>query len=96
MSAITVPYGVFDNAYVHQVYFDFDDPSLDNSAYWYDYLVPGVGYVKQVDYTWTTGAPVITELATVSSIPAPATAFLFVAGIIGLIGIRKNGDVRSV
>ena len=35
IESVTVPYGTFNNAYVQQVYFDPDDPSLPNT----DFLV---------------------------------------------------------
>ncbi len=95
IESVTVPYGAFDNAYVHQVYFDPDDPLLPNTAYWYDYIVPGVGYVKQIDYTWSANAPYIEELVLVTNplpvpVPVPATAWMFGAGLIGLIAVARR------
>ena len=90
IESVTVPYGSFDNVYVQRVYFDPDNPSLPNTDYWYEYLVQGIGLVKQVDYTWSTNVPYITELAQISSVPIPAAAWLFGSGLIGLIGLARR------
>ena len=90
IESVTVPYGTFDTAYVYQVYFDPDDPLLPNTAYWYDYVVPGVGFVKQIDYTWPTNVPYIQELVQITSVPIPAAVWLFGSGLIGLIGIARR------
>lgn len=89
IESVTVPYGTFNNAYVHQVYFDPDDPSLSNTAYWYDYIVPGVGSVKQIDYTWSRNVPIIEELVRIVSVPNPSTIWLLGFGLIGLIGSAR-------
>ena len=90
IESVTVPYGTFNNAYVQRVYFDPDDPYLPNTAYWYEYLVQGVGLIKQVDYTWPTNVPRIQELVQITSVPIPATVWLFGSGLIGLIGIARR------
>ena len=96
IEAVTVPYGTFSNAYVHEVYFDPDDPSLANTPFWYEYVVPDVGWVKQIDYFWDPNGPAILELAQISTVPEPgtvpepATLFLFGSGLFGFLLRRKN------
>jgi len=48
---VMVPYGTFDTAYVHQNYtcVDPDDLTKGQSTYFYEWMVPGVGYVKGVN-----------------------------------------------
>ena len=75
IESVTVPYGTFNNAYVTQAYFDFDDPS--------------VGSVKQIDYTWSTNGPAIEELVQISRVPNSASIWLLGSGLIGLIGLAK-------
>jgi hypothetical protein len=86
IETVAVPYGTFNNAYVHQVYFNPDDPLLDNTPYWYDYIVPDVGWVKQVDY-WSNPTEIL-ELRDITTVPIPATILLFVSGLAGLAGVR--------
>ncbi|MFH1776252.1 MAG: PEP-CTERM sorting domain-containing protein [Candidatus Omnitrophota bacterium] len=74
---VNVPYGTFNSAYVYKTYFDPTSSSLSNSPYWYEYVVPGVGYVKQVNY-WTSNYPTTLELASVT--PEPASMLLFGLG----------------
>jgi hypothetical protein len=63
---VTVPYGTFNKAYKHRKY-RCETPNGENpSPDWYEWIVPGVGVVKQVDY-WTGGLPEIMELVSVSS-----------------------------
>jgi pimeloyl-ACP methyl ester carboxylesterase len=52
IEAVSVPYGTFTEAYVHCNYKcnNPDDPGSDKSPEWYDWMVPGVGMVKEVDY----------------------------------------------
>lgn len=90
IESVTVPFGTFDNAYVQQAYFDPDDPLMGNSPYWYEYVVPDIGWVKQVDY-WTPGIAVV-ELREITTVPIPATILLFVSGLAGLASGRiKRG-----
>ena len=56
MESVMVPYGGTFNAYV----FKKNNPS-ENSPFWYDYFVPGFGFIKEVDY-WTNNAPKIQKL----------------------------------
>lgn len=67
---VTVPYGTFSQAYKYRNYecVDPNNLSLGQSPYWYEWIVPGVGLVKEEDY-WTDGpAPVIQELTEISYI----------------------------
>jgi hypothetical protein len=90
IESVTIPYGTFNNAYVHRVYFDPDDPLLPNTAYWYDYIVPGVGFVKQIDYSAYSNSPKVMELVQITSVPIPAAVWLFGSGLIGLIGVARR------
>jgi len=65
---LTVPYGTFC-AYKHRKYRHND--SGDYSPYWYEWIVPGVGMVKEEDY-WTDNPPAIMELVSVTSVPEAA------------------------
>ena len=47
---VTVPYGTFQTAYVHQARRVPDDPSRPPSPPWYEWYVPGMLLVKEVDY----------------------------------------------
>lgn len=67
IETVSVPYGTFDNAYVHQVYFDPDNPALSNTPYWYEYIVPNIGWVKQVDYWCSNDGPLVLELSEVTT-----------------------------
>jgi hypothetical protein len=61
---VTVPYGTFQNAYVHRSHFVYDSDGTV-SPYWYEYIVPGVGMVKMEDYWVDANPPVIQELSKV-------------------------------
>ena len=56
VESVTVPYGGPYNAYKYRNY-----NSPESSPYWYNYLVPGFGFIKEVDY-WTDNPPKIQEL----------------------------------
>lgn len=49
---VTVPYGTFNKAYKHRRYRCADPADLSQgySPDWYEWIVPGVGVVKKVDY----------------------------------------------
>jgi hypothetical protein len=63
---VTVPYGTFNKAYKHRKYRCATPEGANPSPDWYEWIVPGVGVVKQVDY-WTGGPPEIMELVNISS-----------------------------
>jgi len=71
IETVTVPLGTFNNAYVHRNYSDPDDPTQPNSPYWYEYVVPGMGMVKEVDYYTDNNPPTVSELARVGVVPEP-------------------------
>lgn len=94
IESVTVPYGTFDNVYVHRKYYDPDAEGEDNSPYWYEYVVPGAGVVKNVDY-WQDDAdnpPVFQELSAVGVAPEPVSSILFLAGgaTLGFRRFRKK------
>ena len=68
---VTVPYDTLDGAYKYRNYacVDPNNLSMGKSDDWYEWIVPGVGWVKEEDY-WTDGppAPVIMELMNVSRV----------------------------
>jgi hypothetical protein len=90
IESVTVPFGIFDNAYVHQVYFDPDDPLSSNTQYWYEYVVPDIGWVKQVDYTWTSNGPAISELTQITTVPTPSSILLYGTGLLFFSARRKR------
>ena len=63
VESVTVAYGTFDQAYKHRMYqcHDPNDLGLGQSAYWYEWVVPGMGIVKEEDH-WTDYPPAIEEL----------------------------------
>jgi hypothetical protein len=70
IETVTVPYGTFAGAYKYRKY-DCYDPanlSLGKSPDFYEWVVPGVGYVKEEDY-WTDYPPAIEELTAVAVAP---------------------------
>ena len=65
---VTVPYGTFNTAYVTRKCLCVSpDGSGARSPYWYNWIVPGVGYVKEVDYYAKVGEfpPMIMELVNI-------------------------------
>lgn len=76
IEAVTVPYGTFDKAYVHRKFrcVDPNDLSKGRSPYWYNWVVPGVGYVKELDY-WNDYAPAVMELVSITPDLEPGCLF---------------------
>jgi hypothetical protein len=64
------------------------NPSLPNTPEWYEALVPGFGYVAQLNYT-TPNAPTTLELTGTSVTPEPASMLLFGLGGVSLGFFRK-------
>ena len=62
IGSVNVPYGTFTNAYAYRKYWDPDDPDLPNSPQRDEFVVPGVGTVKIVDYWTDVNAPIVHEL----------------------------------
>lgn len=59
---VTVSFGTFDNAYVHESYFYPDDPTWEPSHLpFYEYIVPGIGLVKSIDPA-ELNPPIVSEL----------------------------------
>ena len=56
MESVSVTYGGPYNAYVYK-----NQNVSANSPFWYSYIVPGIGFVKEVDHN-TANAPKIQEL----------------------------------
>ncbi len=78
---LTVPYGEysFDNVYIHKKYY-----GDDTDEFWYEYLVPGVGVVKDVD---DENPPHIMELVPE---PGSSTLLLVSGATLGLLRLRKR------
>ena len=93
IETVTVPYGTFSNTYVQQAYFDPDDPLLENSPYWYEYIVPNIGWVKQVDY-WSSPTAIL-ELRDITTVPVPAALWLFISGVLSLVTFAKGRGLRG-
>jgi hypothetical protein len=64
---VTVPYGTFTTAYKHRNYQCVNSDGTGNpSPYWYEWIVPGVGMVKEVDhYVDNVNPPLTRELVRV-------------------------------
>lgn len=90
VGSVTVPYGTFAESYTTRAYecVDPNNLSLGQSPYWYDTIVPGVGFVKEVDY-WTNNAPGIEELTGITVIPEPATICLLGLGALNLLRKKR-------
>lgn len=61
IESVTVPYGGPYQAYVLRKH---EKLATGDSPYWYEYVVPGIGMVKEVDY-WVKNAPTISVLANI-------------------------------
>jgi hypothetical protein len=74
IEAVTVPYGTFNEAYIHRNYRCVDPANLDlgKTPDWYNWIVPGVGMVKEVD-NWADNPPVTNELVVLTGVPASFT-----------------------
>ena len=74
IEAVTVPYGTFDQAYKYRKFncYDPDNLGLGKSPDRYEWVVPGIGMVKEEDY-WCDYPPGINELT--SLITAPVYRF---------------------
>jgi hypothetical protein len=70
IESVTVPYGTFDQAYKHRLYkcYDPSNLGLGKSPDWYEWVVPGVGVVREEDY-WTDHPPGIEELTSIAVAP---------------------------
>jgi len=70
LEALTIPYGTFDQAYKYRKYNCYDPANLGlgKSPDHYNWVVPGIGMVKEEDY-WTNSPPAIEELTGVSVAP---------------------------
>lgn len=90
IESVTVPYGTFSNAYVDRAYFDPDNPAFSNAPFWYEYVVPDVGWVKQVDYWASPNGPVTIELAQVSTVPIPSAFWMFGSGGLWMAALMKR------
>ena len=65
IEAVMVPYGTFDTAYKQRVFTCLDPVTLEGkSTDWYEWVVPGVGFVKQVN-DWVDNPPATMELVDV-------------------------------
>ena len=70
INEVTVPYGRFSEAYktINYKCVDPNDLSKGKSPDWYEWIMPGVGFVKDEDY-WVDGtAPLIQELVRINAV----------------------------
>lgn len=57
---------------------------------WYEYIVPGVGIVMEID-NWTDWAPKIEQLVGITKpVPVPASVLLLGIGLIGLVAVNRK------
>jgi len=70
IEAVTVPYGTFDQAYKCRLYkcYDPGNLGLGKSPDWYEWIVAGIGMVKEEGY-WCDYPPGIEELTGLSVAP---------------------------
>jgi hypothetical protein len=70
IETVTVPYGTFDQAYKSRLYgcYDPDNLSLGKSPDWYNWIVPGIGWVRTESYR-DEYPPVIIELTGLAVAP---------------------------
>jgi len=86
--SVNVPYfgqGTYYDAYVFRHH-----DAVSSSPYCWTYLVPDIGFVKEVDYWTSQNAPKIQELTNISIIPIPGAVWLLGSGLIGLAALRKK------
>jgi hypothetical protein len=70
---LTTPYGSFAEAYKHRRFrcVNPDDLNQGRSPDWYEWVVPGIGKVKEEDY-WADYPPAVMELTSIETSPGPA------------------------
>jgi len=74
IETVTVPYGTFNDAYKQLVYTCEDPDTLQGkSTDWYEWTVPGVAFVKQVN-DWVANPPATMELVRVLRDPEATIA----------------------
>ncbi len=83
-NTLTVPYNSysFSDVYIHKKYYNTPD------NFWYEYVVPGVGVVKDVDFGADNNPPHITELSQIRVVPEPVSSTLFLVGA-ATLGFRR-------
>ena len=88
---VTVPYGTFGEAYVHSNYscVDPDELSEGQSSYRYDWVVPSVGWVKEVVDPENEGDPTMTMELVRTTFAEPS---LFFPAHVGLRWEYKRSD----
>jgi hypothetical protein len=59
---VEVPYGGPYTAYVYEISWDTNNDGIADSPSWFEYLVPGIGIVKEIDYNTETNPPKVQEL----------------------------------
>lgn len=59
---VEVPYGGPYTAYVYEMSSDTDNDGIPDSPSWFEYFVPGIGIVKEIDYYTETNPPKVLEL----------------------------------